>query len=449
MDSSFEATGMILSQIDAEGRLRPARYGSIPMSERESRYSQPKLELFGLYRALRHWRLYIIGVQNLHVEVDAKYIKGMLNEPDLQPNAAINRWIQGILMFDFKLIHVPATRFRGPDALSRRPLAPDESAPDDDDEWLDNIALYTTLIDGTQLDVDPNLPISHNSSFPFLPAIFATRTAQEQNLRDIFQFLGTLEIPSELDQQKRRRFIQKASGYFREASQLFERNGNRPPLLVIMDTAKRISILEQSHEQLGHKGIHAIFNVLRLRFYWPCLRADIQHHVKSCHQCQIRNTREMEIPPTVSTPVHLFQKIYADIMQMPVGNNGYKFIIAARDDLSGICEARALTEATSQAIADFFWEQIYCRYGAPDRVVTDNGSEFLGAFKILLKRVGIKQVYISPYNKHANMEYMICASQTVLHSKMVHMQGSESYHIFRATIGSCARTNLSMTQKIL
>jgi len=63
------------------------------MSEQESCYSQPKLELFGLYCALQHWRLYIIGVKNLHVEVDAKYIKGMLNDPDLQPKTAINRWI--------------------------------------------------------------------------------------------------------------------------------------------------------------------------------------------------------------------------------------------------------------------------------------------------------------------------------------------------------------------
>jgi len=106
VDSSRDAAGMILSQMDNKGRKRPARYGSVPMSERESRYSQPKLELFGLYRALRHWRLYIIGVKNLQVEVDAKFIKGMLNDPDLQPNAAINRWIQGILMFDFALVHV-------------------------------------------------------------------------------------------------------------------------------------------------------------------------------------------------------------------------------------------------------------------------------------------------------------------------------------------------------
>ena len=104
VDTSYIAVGFILSQYDEKGRKHPARYGSIPLNDRESRYSQPKLELYGLYRALRHFRLYLINVKNLQVEVDAKYIKGMLNELDLQPNNAINQWIQGILLFNFILI---------------------------------------------------------------------------------------------------------------------------------------------------------------------------------------------------------------------------------------------------------------------------------------------------------------------------------------------------------
>ena len=81
VDSSIIAVGFILSQLDEKERKRPARYGSIPMNEREARYSQPKLELYGLFRALRAYRLYLIGVKKLRVEVDAKYIKGMLNNP--------------------------------------------------------------------------------------------------------------------------------------------------------------------------------------------------------------------------------------------------------------------------------------------------------------------------------------------------------------------------------
>jgi hypothetical protein len=79
------------------------------------------------------------------VEVDVKYIKGMLNELDLQPNAAINWWIQGILLFDFKLIHVPTTKFKGPDVLSWRGLGKGESIDPQDDSWLDTQRKYLNL----------------------------------------------------------------------------------------------------------------------------------------------------------------------------------------------------------------------------------------------------------------------------------------------------------------
>ncbi|KAF8548034.1 hypothetical protein OG21DRAFT_1375258, partial [Imleria badia] len=52
----------------------------------ESRYSKAKLELYGLFRALRSVQVFIFGVTNLVVELDAKYVQGMINNPDLQPN---------------------------------------------------------------------------------------------------------------------------------------------------------------------------------------------------------------------------------------------------------------------------------------------------------------------------------------------------------------------------
>ena len=48
VDSSKEAAGMILSQLSKDGKTKhPARYGSLPMDDPASRYSQPKLELYG------------------------------------------------------------------------------------------------------------------------------------------------------------------------------------------------------------------------------------------------------------------------------------------------------------------------------------------------------------------------------------------------------------------
>ena len=112
---------------------------SVPsLNDRESRFSQPKLELYGLFRSLRALKLYLIGVRNLVIEVDACYIKGMLANPDLSLSASINRWILSILTFHFDLVHVPGT-MHSPDGLSRRrPQPGDEPEPEDDfDDWID------------------------------------------------------------------------------------------------------------------------------------------------------------------------------------------------------------------------------------------------------------------------------------------------------------------------
>ena len=81
---------------------------------------------------------------------------------------------------------------------------------------------------------------------------------------------------------------------------------------------------------------------------------------------------------------------------------GYRYIAAARDDLSGAAEGRALRKNTSEQMAKFIWEEIFCRYGAVGQVTTDNGSEVKGAFTILMELYKIPQVMISPYNSKAN-----------------------------------------------
>jgi hypothetical protein len=90
VDTSNIAVGYILLQVRKDGKRYPSRFGSISLTEVESRYSKAKLELYGLFCALRVVCVHIFSITNLTVEVDAKYIKGMINNPDLQPNTTIN-----------------------------------------------------------------------------------------------------------------------------------------------------------------------------------------------------------------------------------------------------------------------------------------------------------------------------------------------------------------------
>ena len=100
-----------------ERRQNYSHFGSITLNEQEARFSQPKLEIYGLYRALKATQLWIIEIRKLVVETDASYIKGMLSNPDIQPLASINRWILSILTFHFNLVHVKGT-FYGLDGPS-------------------------------------------------------------------------------------------------------------------------------------------------------------------------------------------------------------------------------------------------------------------------------------------------------------------------------------------
>jgi hypothetical protein len=91
VDTSLIAVDFILSQEGKDGKHYPNRFCSIGLTSVKSPYSQAKLELYGLFRALHSVRVFIFGVTNLVIELDAKYVKGLINNPDLQPNATINR----------------------------------------------------------------------------------------------------------------------------------------------------------------------------------------------------------------------------------------------------------------------------------------------------------------------------------------------------------------------
>ena len=151
MDTSCIAVGFFLCQCS---QANPNQwiyncFRLITLNDREARFSQPKLEIYGLFRALRDLRLYIIGVRNLVIKMNARYIKGMLANPDIQPSASINHWIVAILTFHFELVHVKGT-FYSSDSLSQRPRQPgDPELVDDEDkfdDWINQLHGFVHII---------------------------------------------------------------------------------------------------------------------------------------------------------------------------------------------------------------------------------------------------------------------------------------------------------------
>jgi hypothetical protein len=295
---------MILWQVDEKGVRHPARYGSFPMPATAAGYSQIQYEIYGLYRALQHWKLYLVGCNNLTVEMDASAVEGMLKKPDQQPRATLNRWISVILMTDFKFRHVDATKFRAPDALSRRPKADDDYIEQESDgaEWLERIALYMRILEGSEAEYTAENKAELSYSSQDLPSCYLSKVQIDQELKDISYFLNTLEMPR-ISLQRKKRFLLKAKQFFWRNEHLYRQssNGNYPQR-VLMDPTSRLRSLIQIHEKLGHRGVEATYRTLQKRVFWPRMLDDVRHHVRSCHDCQLRSVSKFNQPVTVSLP---------------------------------------------------------------------------------------------------------------------------------------------------
>jgi hypothetical protein len=81
---------------------------------------------------------------------------------------------------------------------------------------------------------------------------------------------------------------------------------------------------------------------------------------------------------------------------------GKRYLVVAQEDLSGWVEAKALSKATSAAVAKFLWEDVVCRHGCFGRLVIDGGPENKGYVAAFTAKYGIKRVQVSAYHLPAN-----------------------------------------------
>jgi len=133
IDSCQNGTGWILFQM-VEKEKHLVIFGSCTFNDTESRYSQAKLELYGVFHAIKDLRHRIWGI-HFWIDIDAKFLIKMVKQPDL-PNAPMTRWISYIALFDYVMNH-PAAAHVGIDGLSRRRRTPEDTDDEDTEEYLD------------------------------------------------------------------------------------------------------------------------------------------------------------------------------------------------------------------------------------------------------------------------------------------------------------------------
>ena len=268
-----------------------------------------------MYRALQSLKLYLISVHNLIVEVDAKYIKGMLSNLHIAPSASINHWILSILMFHFTLVHVPGLH-HGPDGLLRRkPQVGDEEEPEDDfDDWIDNVNGFMHIINPSPTIVpaltatppiinyaitsDHNQTKEDNSDLSVMeeaitPYSVIPRSeiaiAADQRLEKVRDWLETLKRPDGMIDPNYKTFMCYCTEFFVSDKHLWRKDSKGQHKIVVYQD-RRLFLINAAHNDAGHHGFYATNALLTERYWWPNLSQDIAWFVLTCRVCQLQKT---------------------------------------------------------------------------------------------------------------------------------------------------------------
>jgi transposase InsO family protein len=146
---------------------------------------------------------------------------------------------------------------------------------------------------------------------------------------------------------------------------------------------QRRELLKDIHE--GVCGHHAaprtlVGNAFRQGFYWPTAVADASEIVCSSEGCQFYDRKSNLLAHVLQTiPITWPFAVWGlDIVGLlRKAPEGYTHLLVAMDKFSKWVEVRPITNFRAEQAVTFFTDIVY-RFGVPNSIITDNGSQFKG-----------------------------------------------------------------------
>ncbi|KAL3702469.1 hypothetical protein R1sor_020491 [Riccia sorocarpa] len=370
VDTSPKAVGWAIGQDDEKGVRFVARFGAKILAGRQRDYPQVKRELWGVYSALRTDKDFLIGA-SVVLETDCLPLLGMVancNTPDI----TMLRWIAYIRSFNPELRHIAGKENVVADMLSR-------ARYEGEDEMLQAAEEEDRKEVWCQVSVSEVLPFKED--------------LYSGKLRDIGFYLSTLERRGDWNEAEFKKIRQKAYGFLLRDGYLWKRPKRRDGdfLRVVDGEDTKLELLKEFHEALwaGHRGVWATYTKLKERYWWKGMYNDVDKFVGSCLHCQFYSkVRHRDgLVPTFPPSIHF--RWVLDLVMMPPGLWGMRYLVLAREDLSNFVEGRALRTKSVEGICRFVLEDIVCRYGSVGSLRADRGDLNAEEARTFFMRYGV------------------------------------------------------------
>jgi transposase InsO family protein len=181
-------------------------------------------------------------------------------------------------------------------------------------------------------------------------------------------------------------------------------------LLPIIPESLVPEVISAFHDSLvaGHGGVERTMTKVSRSAYFKQMKSRIVDYVKTCPVCQ-RVKPDNRKPPGLmqSSPIGSpWEILYMDMMGPYVKSHpgAYTFVLVVIDDFTKWVEIFPLRDATAARIGKVLEESLFCRFGMPKTLVSDNGTNFTSnIMKYLCNQWNIEQRFTSPYHPQSNL----------------------------------------------
>jgi transposase InsO family protein len=245
-----------------------------------------------------------------------------------------------------------------------------------------------------------------------------------------------LEIPNEVEEdaaeaegRRPRRLAMRARPRTRPAKLNRKGQVKQPASVVVLPPQLVPLAMRYCHECNGHPGVSRMDESMRKRYWWQGMQKDIKEHVERCRPCNLRKASNMgkkSIPLLrPELPHSAWHTIHMDWTELQESEEGYKYILVIKDALSQWLEMIPVRTKTMEEIAEATMRHVLMRHGAPARIITDQGTEFVNEVSRALNTLmAIRHIITTPYNPQANGK-VEGANRTIKDMLSMYVQGHQ------------------------
>ncbi|KAH9078578.1 hypothetical protein Ae201684P_019659 [Aphanomyces euteiches] len=340
-----------------------------------------EIECFGLVWATTKFRPYI-DKRHFTIYTDHAALVWLFKVGSKSGNSKLARWIIQLQALDFTVIHRPGTAMGCADGLSRLPIS----------AITRSVAArqQTVIPDLAEATPDPELPPYNDDSYELPTSPLASAQGDDPFIIAMNAYIQDSALPA--DPSLLTLVTRTHDQYALQGTLLCRRVILKTPIrnpelhlvpVIPLGWTRRVLQLCHDSPLAGHFGVARTLDRVRRVAYWHGWRSDVHEYCRVCVRCgAAKGSRPWRQGRLQRMPIYLlrgpFNFLVVDALgPFPITPRENRYVLIFIDYFTRWPEAFAVPDLKTSTFTRVLIDEVLCRYGVPERLLSDRGTNFV------------------------------------------------------------------------